>query len=84
MRTVLFGDNTKDKRLQAALLAIGYTESGPVLRAGHPIWDSAGSDITDGTAPEVAFVPVDTQFPRSILANMSLPVCKEFHEALCE
>ena len=83
MRTVLFGDNTKDKRLQAALDSIGYTESGPVLRAGHPIWDSAGRDITD-TAPDVAFVPIDTHSPRSILGNMSLPMCKEFHEALCE
>jgi hypothetical protein len=26
----------------------------------------------------------DLQSPRSIMGNMSLPMCKEFHEALCE
>ncbi len=83
MRTVLAGDPSQDKKLEAALSAVGYTESLPVLRAGHPIWDSADRDIT-GSARGVAFVPTDTQSPRSIMGNMSLPMYKEFHEALCE
>jgi len=80
---MLVGDPAQDKKLQAALNAIGYTESLPVLRPGHPIWDSADRDIT-GTAPDVAFVPTDTHSPRSIMGNTSVPMCKEFHEALCE
>ena len=83
MRHVLCGDPTQDKQLAAALAALNYTESAPVLRPGHPVWDSADRDIT-GNAQGVAFVPTDTTSPRSVMGNLSLPICKEFHEALCE
>lgn len=42
--------------------------------------DITGSHGTQG----VAFVPTDTTSPRSVMGNLSLPICKEFHEALCE
>ena len=83
MRHVLCGDPTQDKQLAAALAALNYTESAPVLRPGHPVWDSADRDIT-GSAQGVPFVPIDTTSPRSVMGNLSLPICKEFHEALCE
>jgi hypothetical protein len=83
MRTVLAGDPTQDKQLAAALTAVGYTESLPVLCPGHPIWDAADSDIT-GIAPGVAFVPADTTSPKSVMGDLSIPELKEFHEALCE
>ena len=85
MRHLLVGDPQAagDRKLQDALWSIGYTELGPVLRAGHPIWDSADRDLT-GTGPGVAFVPTDTQCPKSIMGNLSVPMCKEFHDALCE
>ena len=80
MRHVLCGDPTQDKQLAAALAALNYKESAPVLRPGHPIWDSADRDITGSDV----FVPTDTTSPRSVMGNLSLPICKEFHEALCE
>ena len=83
MRHVLCGDPTLDKQLAAALAALNYTESAPVLRPGHPVWDSADRDIT-ASAQGVAFVPADTTSPRSIMGNLSIPICKEFHVALCE
>jgi hypothetical protein len=83
VRTVLAGDPAKDKKLQAALNSIGYTEKVPVLRPGHPIWESADCDLT-GTEPGVAFVPTDTHCPKSIMGNLVVPMCKEFHTALCE
>ena len=79
MRHVLTGDPTQDKQLAAALAAVNYKEPSPVLRPGHPVWDSADRDIT-GSAQGVAFVTS----PRSVMGNLSLPICKEFHEALCE
>jgi len=85
VRHVLCGDPTQDKQLAAALAALNYTESAPVLRPGHPVWDSADREFTGSHGTQgVAFVPIDTTSPRSVMGNLSLPICKEFHEALCE
>ena len=85
MRHVLCSDPTQDKQLAAALAAVNYKESAPVLRPGHPVWDSADRDITGSHGAQgVAFVPTDTTSPRSVMGNLSLPICKEFHVALCE
>ena len=83
MRTVMFGDPTQNRMLQAALTAIGYTEEYPVLRPGHPLWDAANSDFA-GIEPGVAFVPVNTTSPKSCLADLSLARNNKFHTAICE
>ena len=80
---MLSSNPQQDKKLQAALSAVRYTKSLPVLRPRHPIWDTANRDIT-GPRPGVAIVPMDTHSAKSIMGDMSLPMYKEFHEALCE
>lgn len=45
--------------------------------------DESGSRYDSGVQSE-AELATDLQSPRSIMGNMSLPMCKEFHEALCE
>ena len=72
MRHVLCGDPTQDKQLAAALAALNYTESAPVLRPGHPVWDSADREFTGSHGTQgVAFVPIDTTSPRSRFVDIS-------------
>ena len=59
-----------------------WTWSGEVWTPNRAQY-TANRDIT-GPRPGVAFVPIDTHSAKSIMGDMSLPMYKEFHEALCE
>ena len=65
----------------AALQAIGYTDNAPVLRAGHPVWDDT---TIRGRNSSAVFVPVDTRSLQSSISDLTNPLFKAFHEALCE
>ena len=81
MRNVVSGDPTNDKKLKAALSAIGYTDEAPILRAGHPVWDTA---TNNGRIASVTFVAENTKGAQSCISDMSVPLHKNFHQALCE
>ena len=81
MRKVLSGNPTNDKMLSAALSAIGYTEAAPILRCGHPIWDTA---TNDGRVASSIFVAANTKGEQSCISDMTVPLHKDFHRALCE
>ena len=81
MRKVLCGNPTGDKMLTAALSAIGYTEPAPILRAGHPVWDTA---TENGRIASVTFVAENTKGAQSCISDLAVPLHKSFHQALCE
>ena len=53
MNKVLCESPTTDKMLTAALSAMGYDAADPILRSGHPIWDTA---TDNGRLKSVVFV----------------------------
>ena len=81
MLKVLTGNPAGDKMLTAALSAIGYTEATPILHSGHPVWDTA---TENGRIMSAIFVAKNTKGEQSCISDMTVPLYKQFHQALCE
>ena len=64
MNKVLCESPTTDKMLTAALSAMGYDAADPILRSGHPIWDTA---TDNGRHKSVVFVAMNTKGPQSCM-----------------
>ena len=81
MNKVLCESPTTDKMLTAALSAMGYDAADPILRSGHPIWDTA---TENGRLKSVVFVAMNTKGPQSCISDMAVPLHRSFHQAICE
>jgi hypothetical protein len=81
MHKVLSGNPADDRMLKVALSAIGYTKATPILHAGHPVWDTA---TENGRIKSAIFVAMNTKGDQSCISDMTVPLHKDFHRALCE